>query len=121
MKLEWASGGRHSRPLALITLDVDHFKQYNDHFGHGAGDECLMQVGKVIGDQRRVTDLSSRVGGEEFSILLPDTGLDGAVVVAEEIRARLKALRIEHPKTGIVTTSVGVASPFPTTRSPLKT
>ena len=47
LKLEWASGGRHSRPLALITLDLDHFKQYNDHFGHGAGDDCLKQVGYV--------------------------------------------------------------------------
>jgi diguanylate cyclase (GGDEF)-like protein len=115
LELEWASARRYSRPLALITLDVDHFKQYNDHFGHGAGDECLKRVAKVMGDERRATDLPARVGGEEFSVLLPDTNLVGALVVAKGIRSRLRALRINHPETpkGFVTASLGVAVAIP--------
>ncbi|WP_205015307.1 sensor domain-containing diguanylate cyclase [Rhodoligotrophos appendicifer] len=117
---EWARAQRHSTSLSLITLDLDFFKQYNDHFGHPAGDLCLRQVSAVVGEARRSTDFPARVGGEEFSILLPDTDTTGALVIAEKFRLGIQALNIDHPKSpfGVVTASLGLAVrvPFATTQ-----
>ncbi|BDA83395.1 hypothetical protein Sa4125_09370 [Aureimonas sp. SA4125] len=112
---EWARARRRGSPLALITLDLDFFKQFNDHFGHPEGDTCLRRVSQVIADERRSTDLPARVGGEEFSILLPETELEGALLIAEKIRSRVQALQLGHPKSpfGVVTTSCGVAVQVP--------
>jgi chemotaxis family two-component system sensor kinase Cph1 len=109
---EWARVGRTGRPLAVIILDLDFFKQYNDHFGHLAGDECLKQVARVLQANRRPTDLAARIGGEEFSLVLPDTNLKGAIVVAESVRSRIEDLHRDHPKSpmGFVTVSCGIAT-----------
>ena len=98
-------------PLAMILIDVDYFKKFNDLYGHVAGDECLRQVAAVIkASEKRSNDLAARYGGEEFAVLLPDTNLEGALVVAESIRKALHALKIEHAgnTTGIVTVSAGI-------------
>jgi diguanylate cyclase (GGDEF)-like protein len=107
---EWARGRRKS--LSLVILDLDFFKQYNDHYGHVMGDECLKQVAKALRDQSRNTDLVARIGGEEFSLLLPDTGIEGAILVAETARSKVAGLHLEHAKSplGIVTASFGVAT-----------
>lgn len=108
---------RHARkdtPLSLILLDIDHFKAFNDHYGHVAGDECLRQVAKVIGDcAARAADVAARYGGEEFACILPETGMDSAMIVANHIRRGVREAAIEHEgsKTGeFVTVSMGVVS-----------
>jgi diguanylate cyclase len=102
---------RQGYALALIMLDVDYFKRYNDRYGHAAGDECLHKVAAAIGQAlKRPADLAVRYGGEEFTVLLPDTALPGAGQVAEEILAAIRGLNIEHSEhpQGIVTASAGV-------------
>ncbi|WP_202814974.1 GGDEF domain-containing protein [Aureimonas ureilytica] len=101
-------------PLSLILLDVDHFKSFNDHQGHMAGDACLRRVAGVIdGAMRQPIDLAARYGGEEFVCILPSTTLVEALEIAETIRARIAALGLAHdlsPEWGIVTASLGVVS-----------
>jgi len=105
-------------PLSLILCDVDYFKSYNDTYDHPAGDQCLQQVAQAIYRAvRRPMDLVARYGGEEFAVILPNTGPEGAVQVAEEIRSGVKALKISHADSQAnpyVTLSLGVASTFPT-------
>ena len=109
---EWARVARYGRSLAAMAIDIDHFKEFNDQFGHPAGDECLRKVATVLGAAGRATDFSARSGGEEFVILLPATDLAGAQAVAEDVRAAIERLRIRHPAsaTAVVTASVGVAA-----------
>jgi two-component system, chemotaxis family, sensor kinase Cph1 len=116
LREEWTRAARSGRPLGLIILDLDFFKQYNDHFGHPTGDECLKRIARLLDDTRRATDFAARVGGEEFALLLPETGRDGALKVAEATRASIERLGIAHPKSpqptnagGIMTASLGVA------------
>ncbi len=102
-----------SNPLSLILCDVDLFKQYNDTYGHQAGDQCLQQVAKVIAKSvKRPADLTARYGGEEFAILLPETNSLGAGWVAAQIVAQIQRLNIPHTgsPTGYVTLSAGVAT-----------
>lgn len=106
---------RHKRtraPISLIMLDVDYFKNYNDSYGHVAGDECLLQLANVIAATvNRPTDLVARYGGEEFAILLPETTAAGARNVAERIHAEIDKLCLPHPDSNVakhVTVSVGV-------------
>jgi diguanylate cyclase (GGDEF)-like protein len=103
---------RKRRPLALMMLDVDNFKRYNDTFGHPAGDEALRFVGDTLLRTVRADDLACRYGGEEFSVILPECSLHQATVRAEEIRAQLKALHMERASEipGVVTVSIGVAA-----------
>lgn len=105
---------RSGAPLTLILLDVDFFKQFNDTYGHLAGDECLRGVAGVFQDVfLRPSDLAARYGGEEFAGILPETGHDGAIAVAEAIRARVEALAITHAASAAgdcVTVSVGVVT-----------
>lgn len=105
---------RHStrtrRPLSLIMLDIDHFKRVNDSHGHDAGDAALRFLADVLRDELRVVDTAARYGGEEFAVILPETTLEGGLVVAERLRARIESMKI--PGVGCITASLGVAT-FP--------
>lgn len=98
---------RHSQPLALMLCDVDHFKRYNDSLGHAAGDECLRRVARVLaGCCRRPADFAARYGGEEFVLALPNTPLEGALIVIEQLRAALQAAALPHPDSTLGRVSV---------------
>lgn len=98
---------RHGYPMSFILLDVDHFKSYNDQFGHPAGDEALKLVGQVLRETLRGADVAARYGGEEFAILLPQTTNDEAATIAERLRANVEATTFPCRP---VTISIGVAS-----------
>jgi diguanylate cyclase (GGDEF)-like protein len=114
---EWMRGRRMGEPLSLAMLDIDHFKPYNDTYGHAQGDQCLIQVARALSHgMRRHSDLVARYGGEEFVILAPDTPLDAAVVLVREIARAVEGLRIPHaasPVADHVTISGGVACMVP--------
>ncbi|MDI2595265.1 diguanylate cyclase [Pseudomonas sp. N3-W] len=104
---------RRSDNVALIMIDVDLFKKYNDHYGHVQGDECLKSVSAIIRNNvTRTGDLAARYGGEEFAIILPDTDYVGAFLIAERIRTELEKSAIPHSESpmGVVTISVGISS-----------
>jgi diguanylate cyclase (GGDEF)-like protein len=102
---------RYDHPLALLMIDIDHFKAINDEFGHAAGDAALCTVAKLIREQYRVTDIAGRLGGEEFALLLPETGLPDALAVAERLRVSVGAHAVEHEGQVIrFTASIGVAA-----------
>lgn len=111
---EWARMGRDQQPLALAMIDVDHFKAYNDHYGHGAGDDCLRQVAAALQRSlQRPADLAARYGGEEFVLLLPNTDGPGACTIAERARCAVAAADLPHahsPTAGHVTVSIGIAA-----------
>jgi diguanylate cyclase (GGDEF)-like protein/hemerythrin-like metal-binding protein/PAS domain S-box-containing protein len=100
--------------LALVMLDVDQFKRYNDYYGHPAGDECLRRLAQALrGSFQRASDFGARYGGEEFAVVMPDTDLAGAATMAERIRRMVEDLAIPHvdnPPGGRVTVSLGVAA-----------
>jgi len=103
--------------LSLLMMDIDHFKSYNDHYGHLGGDDCLRKVaGGIQSALRRGGDLAARYGGEEFAVVLPETSMPDAVSVAERIQQGVDALRLAHEKSPFfkrVTISIGVASVIP--------
>jgi diguanylate cyclase (GGDEF)-like protein/PAS domain S-box-containing protein len=104
-------------PLSVIMVDVDHFKRYNDQYGHQEGDQCLLVVARTIaGCLRREQDCAARYGGEEFGLVLPGVGATGADEVAERIRQGLQQLELPHAGSplGVVTVSVGTATCVPT-------
>ncbi|HSA57437.1 MAG TPA: sensor domain-containing diguanylate cyclase [Gemmatimonadaceae bacterium] len=104
---ELSRSRRHGHPLSLILLDIDHFKSYNDTYGHPKGDEILRIVGRLLTRTMRETDFASRYGGEEFAILLPDTDREGAQHLAERLRHTIESAKWpDRP----ITASVGVAS-----------
>lgn len=114
---EWRRAQRKQTTLSLIMCDVDHFKLYNDHRGHQAGDDCLRLVAQAIATQmNRPGDMAARYGGEEFVCILPDTDMTGAQLVAENIRKELAALGLPHPASSVgpvVTLSLGIATAMP--------
>ena len=113
---EWAREGRAGSSLAILLLDIDYFKQYNDTLGHQAGDECLRQVAAVLQAKvRRAGELVARYGGEEFVVVAGETNLEQARMLAEIIRAGIEEEAIPHPgnPVGVVTVSVGVAAGVP--------
>lgn len=118
LEQEWRRSIRDERTLSLILCDVDFFKQYNDLYGHQAGDECLRKVAQAISRAvKRPADLVARYGGEEFVVILPETDRDGAIRVGEEIRSELQKLQIPHERSSVneyVTLSLGLASMIPT-------
>ncbi|MFB9265209.1 diguanylate cyclase [Bradyrhizobium erythrophlei] len=109
---EWRRGMRAKAPVSLLMIDVDHFKVYNDTYGHQAGDAVLATVAQCIAaSTKRATDLGARYGGEEFSVLLPGIGRAGALEMAEQIRRRLTAAR--EMQQDLPTVSIGLASMVP--------
>jgi diguanylate cyclase (GGDEF)-like protein len=114
MDREHRRARRHGTPLSLLMIDIDHFKSYNDHYGHQKGDGCLIQVAAALSAMlKRSADLMARYGGEEFAMILPDTDIDQALKMAETIRARAQELAIPHAhggEAGVVTVSIGVAT-----------
>jgi diguanylate cyclase (GGDEF)-like protein/PAS domain S-box-containing protein len=113
LEREWQRALRDATPLALIMADIDHFKRYNDHYGHVVGDECLKQVAAAMrACVHRGGDLVARYGGEEFAVILPATDARHATEVAEKIRAAVVALDIAHANSSagtVVSVSLGVA------------
>ncbi|MBE9157489.1 diguanylate cyclase [Nodosilinea sp. LEGE 06152] len=126
LQREWKRMGRSRLPLSLIMLDVDYFKQFNDRHGHPAGDDCLVTVAQTsLQVINRATDVLARYGGEEFAVVLPQTDLAGAVILAEAIRTSIRNLNIvnfETPtETVYVTVSLGVACQIPSRDTSLQT
>jgi diguanylate cyclase (GGDEF)-like protein/PAS domain S-box-containing protein len=114
---EWRRCDREAQPLSLLLLDADHFKLFNDRYGHLAGDGCLRAIAsQLTAAARRPGDLAARYGGEEFLLLMPNTNPKGAMCVAERIRELLLKLAILHdggPAPGVVTLSIGAATAWP--------
>jgi len=115
---EWRRCTRSGTPLSLMLIDLDHFKLFNDHYGHQAGDSCLQQVAACLkAGFARSHDLVARYGGEEFVCVMPETPLEGAEAKAQALEKAVRALRIPHDKSavadGIVTISLGVAVAMP--------
>ena len=113
ISIELTRLAKESGPLALILIDVDHFKLYNDIYGHTKGDECLKQIAAAIGrSKRRGRDLAARYGGEEFAIVLPDCDVQGATALAHKLRQSIAELRLSHSggRRGHVSVSIGVAA-----------
>lgn len=108
LKRMLAQASRSHRPLALVLMDVDHFKRLNDAYGHDAGDRALVAVGEALRGALRQSDLAARSGGEEFSVLLPDTPLEGALAVAEQLRQAVADAELEI-EGATLTASFGVA------------
>ncbi|MDR3338109.1 MAG: diguanylate cyclase, partial [Treponema sp.] len=121
LAVEWRRAIREKKPIAFMMMDVDKFKTYNDTYGHPQGDTLLRTIAKIFNSAaRRPVDLAARLGGEEFGVLLPDTALEGALEVAEEIRSRVEAARIPAASGAdsgtvitAVTISIGVTSQVP--------
>jgi len=113
---EWRLAVRTGTDISLLLIDVDHFKPYNDLYGHLAGDDCLRRLAKVVMEMvSRPSDLVARYGGEEFAVVLPNTPEDGARQVAGRIRAAIHALAMPHEGNshGVVTVSIGCATQNP--------
>lgn len=113
LEIELSRLKRGKGPLSLLLMDADHFKHYNDRYGHPQGDEFLRQFGALLGASCRQQDLPARVGGEEFALILPDTDGEGAMAMAEKIMATLAALAFKHdasPTASVVTVSIGVTT-----------
>lgn len=117
LDVEWRRAARNASPLALLMLDVDHFKRFNDCYGHQTGDECLRQVAAAIkGSLVRPGDVVARYGGEEFACVLPATDFEGALAVGAGIERAVRGLQIPHSQSDVsdvVTLSIGVSMGLP--------
>jgi len=113
----WRRAQREAAPVSLVLIDIDHFKKYNDHYGHLAGDDCLRRVAQALQHAvKRPFDLVARYGGEEFAVVLPDTGVVGAKRLAEKMRKAVERLDIAHAASTVsrrVTISSGLAAMAP--------
>ena len=117
LELEWERLYREQQPMSLLLFDIDYFKLYNDYYGHPMGDECLIKIAQTIKQVLlRPADLVARYGGEEFAVILPNTDVEGASIVSEQIRIAIANLNIAHQNSSIediVTISLGIASLLP--------
>jgi len=117
LEKEWLRAKRLRTSLALLMIDIDFFKQYNDTFGHLKGDECLKQIATVLNNNlNRPGDFVARYGGEEFCILIPETDLDGAIIFAEKVHSAIIELKIDNPGSEVskyLTISIGIAAIVP--------
>jgi diguanylate cyclase (GGDEF)-like protein len=115
MEVEWRRGQRGRTNLALLMVDIDHFKDYNDHYGHLAGDDILRKIAQALQHHcQRASDIVARYGGEEFAVILPNTDSEGAAQIAEQMRAAIEQLKIpSHDKKKPVSVSVGIAITTP--------
>jgi diguanylate cyclase (GGDEF)-like protein len=116
LEAEWRHASLIRQNLALLLIDVDLFKSYNDIYGHLGGDECLRLIAHVIASTlHRSSDTATRFGGEEFAIILPDTSLEPALTIAEDLRHAVETMNLPHPGNicGIQTISIGVAAAIP--------
>jgi len=111
---EWRQAKRRGTPISAVMIDLDDFKAYNDHYGHQAGDQCLKRVARALSSiLNRPADTIGRYGGEEFLVLLPDTEEQGALFIAEALRAKVEALKIMRTESMAMTISAGVATATP--------
>ena len=113
---EWRRSRRQKTPISTLMIDIDHFKQYNDEYGHLQGDDCLRQIGKILEQYtRRGGDVAARYGGEEFVLILPYTPVGNAVQLADRIRQAIADLEIPHSRSKhqVVTVTIGVAGAMP--------
>ncbi|MEA5097374.1 MAG: diguanylate cyclase [Burkholderiaceae bacterium] len=118
---EWNRAKRASHPLSLLLIDIDHFKEYNDHYGHLAGDACLQAFARTFSETaRRGTEFAARYGGEEFVVLLPSANEQQALEIASRIQHTVWSLQFPHKKMprGIVTVSIGVSTLIPAAHLP---
>ena len=115
---EWERAMRLQQPMAVVILDVDDFKQYNDRYGHQVGDACLQTLAQILRmHARRAMDVAARYGGEEFALILPGMTGAEAVALSEDVRRAFEQTGIEHEGVGrdnVVTVSAGVAAQVPT-------
>ncbi|WNL38535.1 GGDEF domain-containing protein [Halomonas sp. PAMB 3232] len=112
LEARWQEASVSQAPLSLLIIDVDHFKAYNDHYGHPEGDECLRRIAAALQAESREIDQVARIGGEEFALLLANISSHQAYQTAERVRRRIEALHIANPgvaESAIVTVSIGVA------------
>ena len=113
----WQEARKDKKPLALLFMDIDFFKPFNDNYGHAAGDECLQQVAKLLlTTVTRPDDLVARYGGEEFVCVLPDTDLQGAYQLACRLQENIKKLNLPHAYSQCserITFSIGIAAEIP--------
>ncbi|WP_047495758.1 diguanylate cyclase [Terriglobus sp. TAA 43] len=110
---EWRKNNEAHTSFSLLMIDIDHFKLLNDHYGHAHGDECLRLISASLQRSlRQATDIAARLGGEEFTVLLPETNAESAWQTAERIRTNVEALKLPHTQTelGYITISIGVAT-----------
>ena len=112
LEQEMERSRRYQRQFSLAMIDVDHFKQFNDRYGHVAGDQALAGVARLIRESSRVHDFAARYGGEEFALILPETGSEGGVVVGEKLRESVASTDFPHGGAGALTVSMGIAT-FP--------
>jgi diguanylate cyclase (GGDEF)-like protein len=115
LELEWRRCRRTGRPLSILMIDIDHFKRFNDDHGHIAGDACLRSVAEQLSSSiGRAADLVARYGGEEFAAILPETGSDEAVRLAEDVRRQVEGLELPGlPAPAAITVSIGAATTVP--------
>ena len=118
IELDWSTSIRKFQPISILILDIDHFKKYNDTYGHQQGDNAIRETARILTESiNRPRDFAARYGGEEFIVLLPDTDQNGAMQIAERIRANIEAAEIpKHESTSVatkITVSIGVNTIVP--------
>jgi diguanylate cyclase (GGDEF)-like protein len=118
IEAEWKRAAREKTQLSMLMIDIDHFKQYNDHYGHGAGDACLQLIAAaLLAGVSRPADLVARYGGEEFVAILSNTDRKAAVHIATRLCESIRDLKLPHAHSGVasfVTVSIGCATMIPT-------
>ena len=118
MGKEWSRCAREHIPLSLILCDIDYFKDYNDHYGHLMGDNCLRKIASILSENaRRGGDMAARYGGEEFAVILPNTNKENATLLAQQIHRAIYDMGLEHRASAtdnVVSASFGVATIIPT-------